>query len=66
MHLGIERFAKTADIHKKILPFFTFYGVLILAMVISAIVSISRPGGWSDLAAVLAGVGGMLFFLFPM
>ncbi len=62
MHLGIERFAKTADIHKKILPFFTFYGVLILAMVISAIVSISRPG-WSDLAAVLAGIGGMLFFV---
>lgn len=62
MHLVIDHFAKTVDINKKVLPFFKIYGVLVLAMAISAITSIARPA-WPDLAAVMAGVGAMLFFV---
>lgn len=60
--LTIDRFAITSEVNKFLLPFFKGYGVLVLAMATSALLCLARPG-WSDLSAILAGIGGMLFFV---
>ena len=62
LHLAIERFAITSELKKSFLPFLKIYGSLALAMAISAMLCLARPA-WSDLAAVLAGIGGTLFFI---
>jgi uncharacterized membrane protein YhhN len=62
IHLTIDRFAASSEINKLLLPFFKGYGILVLAMAISAMLCLARPG-WSDLAAVMAGTGGILFFI---
>ena len=62
IHLLVNRFSQSSSINKAILPFIKGYGALVLAMVISALLCLARPG-WSDLAAVMAGIGGILFFL---
>lgn len=62
LHLTIERFAAASEIKKSLLPFLKIYAALVLAMAISAVLCLARPG-WSDLAGVLAGIGGILFFI---
>ena len=62
LHLAIERFAITSELKKSFLPFLKIYGSLALAMAISAMLCLARPA-WPDLAAVLAGIGGTLFFV---
>mgnify|MGYP001164779671 FL=1 len=62
LHLAIDRFAAVSEIKRSLLPFFKGYGVLVLAMAISAVLCLARPG-WSELAAVFAGIGGILFFV---
>lgn len=62
LHLAVDRFAAASEIKKSLLPFLKGYGVLVLAMAISAVLCLARPG-WSDLAGVLAGIGGILFFV---
>ncbi len=62
IHLLVNRFSQSSSINKAILPFIKGYGALVLAMVISALLCLARPG-WSDWAAVMAGIGGILFFL---
>jgi uncharacterized membrane protein YhhN len=62
IHLVVNRFSESSSINKAILPYLKIYGALVLAMSISAILCLARPR-WSDRAAVMAGVGGMLFFL---
>ena len=62
MHLTVDRFAAVSEIKKSLLPFLKGYGALVLAMAISAVLCLARPG-WSDLAGVLAGIGGILFFV---
>lgn len=62
LHLAVDRFAAASDIKKSLLPFLKGYGALVLAMAISAVLCLARPG-WSDLAGVLAGIGGILFFV---
>lgn len=62
LYLAIDHFAETSDVKRSLLPFFKGYSTLVLAMMISALISIARPG-WSDSAAVMAGTGGILFFV---
>lgn len=62
IHLAIERFAKSSTVSKSLLPFLKSYALLVIAMAISAVICIGRPG-WSDSAAVMAGMGGVLFAL---
>lgn len=62
IHLVVNRFSKSSNVNKAILPFIKGYGALVLAMTISALLCLARPG-WSDSAAVMAGIGGILFFL---
>ncbi len=62
IRLTIDRFAASSEVKKFLLPLFKVYGILVLAMAISAVLCLARPG-WSDLAAVLAGLGGILFFI---
>lgn len=62
LHLAVDRFAAASEIKKSLLPFLKGYGGLVLAMAISAVLCLARPG-WSDLAGVLAGIGGILFFV---
>lgn len=62
IHLLVDRFSKSSSINKAILPFIKGYGALVLAMGISALLCLARPA-WSDRAAVMAGIGGVLFFL---
>lgn len=62
LHLIIERFAVTSEIKRSFLPFLKVYGTLALAMAISAMLCLARPD-WSDQAAVMAGIGGTLFFV---
>lgn len=61
IHLTVDILAKSSSVNKEILPLFKAYGILVLGMAISAVVSIGRPA-WSDMAAVMAGIGGILFF----
>lgn len=62
IHLVLNRFSQSSSINKAILPYLKIYGALVLAMSMSALLCLARPA-WSDLAAVLAGIGGVLFFL---
>lgn len=62
IHLVVNRFSQSSSISKAILPYLKIYGALVLAMGMSALLCLARPA-WSDLAAVLAGIGGVLFFL---
>lgn len=62
IHLLVNRLSESSSINKAILPFIKGYGALVLAMVMSALLCLARPA-WSDLAAVMAGIGGILFFL---
>lgn len=62
IHMLVNRFSSSSSINKAILPFMKGYGALVLAMVISALLCLARPT-WSDRAAVMAGIGGILFFL---
>lgn len=62
MYMTIDRFAVSSEVNKKLLPFFKAYGIVVLAMAISALLCLARPG-WSDQSAVLAGIGGILFFI---
>ena len=62
IHMLVNRFSSSSSINKAILPFMKGYGALVLAMVISALLCLARPA-WSDRAAVMAGIGGILFFL---
>lgn len=62
LHLTVDRFAAASEIKKSLLPFLKGYGALVLAMAISAVLCLARPG-WSDLAGLLAGIGGILFFV---
>lgn len=62
IHLVVNRFSQSSSINKAILPYLKIYGALVLAMSMSALLCLARPA-WSDLAAVLAGIGGVLFFL---
>lgn len=61
IHLLVDRFSESSSINKAILPFIKSYSALVLAMSLSAFLCLARPG-WSNLAAVMAGVGGILFF----
>lgn len=65
IHLAVDRFSRNSSVNKMILPFFKGYAVLVLGMAVSALISLARPG-WSDLAAVMGGMGGVLFFLSDM
>ena len=62
IHLLVNRFSGSSSVNRAILPFMKGYGALVLAMVMSALLCLARPA-WSDWAAVLAGIGGVLFFL---
>jgi len=62
IHLLVNRFSGSSSVNKAILPFMKGYGALLLAMVMSALLCLARPA-WSDWAAVMAGIGGVLFFL---
>ena len=62
IHMLVNRFSGSSSINKAILPFMKGYGALLLAMVMSALLCLARPA-WSDRAAVMAGIGGVLFFL---
>lgn len=62
VHLVVDRFAHSSSVSKTMLPFFKAYGALVLAMSLSALMCLARPA-WSDLAAVMAGIGGILFFI---
>ena len=62
IHMLVNRFSCSSSINKAILPFMKGYGALLLAMVMSALLCLARPA-WSDRAAVMAGIGGVLFFL---
>ena len=62
IHLVVNRVSKSSSVNKAILPFIKGYGALVLAMGMSAMLCLARPG-WSDSAAVMAGIGGILFFL---
>ncbi len=62
MFLTVDRFAASAKVKRSILPFLKGYGILVLTMAISAMLCLARPG-WTELAAVMAGTGGMLFFI---
>jgi len=62
IHLVIKRFSESPNVNQAILPYLKGYGALVLAMSMSALLCLARPG-WSDRAAVMAGVGGILFFL---
>ena len=62
MRLVVNRLSQSSSVNKAILPFIKGYGALVLAMVVSALLCLARPG-WSDWAATMAGIGGILFFL---
>ncbi|NLC29305.1 MAG: lysoplasmalogenase [Chloroflexi bacterium] len=62
LHLTVNRLGQQPRINKAILPFFKGYGTLILGMAISAVLCLARPT-WPDLAAVMAGTGGILFLI---
>jgi len=62
IHLVVNRLSETSSLNKAILPFIKAYGAMVLAMVISAVLCLARPA-WPDRAAVMAGVGGILFFM---
>ncbi len=62
IHAVVNRFSESPNVNKAILPYLKGYGALVLAMSMSALLCLARPG-WSDRAAVMAGVGGILFFL---
>ena len=62
IHLMVNRFSESPNVNQAILPYLKGYGALVLAMSMSALLCLARPG-WSDRAAVMAGVGGILFFL---
>lgn len=62
IRLVVNRFSQSSSVNKAILPFIKGYGALVLAMTMSALLCLARPG-WSDSAAVMAGIGGILFFL---
>ena len=62
IHLVVNRFSESSSVNKAILPFLKSYGALVLAMTISAMLCLARPA-WSERAAVMAGIGGILFFL---
>jgi len=62
IHLVINRFSESPNVNQAILPYLKGYGALVLAMSMSALLCLARPG-WSDRAAVMAGVGGILFLL---
>lgn len=62
IHLVVNRFSESSSVNKAILPFLKSYGALVLAMTISAMLCLARPT-WSERAAVMAGIGGILFFL---
>lgn len=62
IHLVVNRLSQSSNINKAILPFIKGYGALLLAMVMSALLCLARAA-WSDRAAVMAGIGSILFFL---
>lgn len=62
IHLVVNRFAQSSSVNKAILPYLKSYGALVFAMLISALLCLARPA-WPDGAAVMAGIGGILFFL---
>ena len=62
MRLVVNRLSQSSSVNKAILPFIKGYGALVLAMVVSALLCLARPA-WSDWAAAMAGIGGILFFL---
>ena len=62
IHLVVNRFSQSSSINKAILPFIKGYGALVFAMTMSALLCLARPA-WSDWAAVMVGIGGILFFL---
>ncbi len=62
IHKTVNRFSKSSSVNKTILPFMKVYAALVSAMSISALLCFARPG-WSDFGAVMAGFGGILFFL---
>lgn len=61
IHLTLDRFSQTSTLHKSFLPFLKIYGALVLGMAINGLLCLARPD-WSDGAAVMAGIGGVLFF----
>jgi len=61
IHMVVNRFAESASINKAILPYLKGYSALVLAMSISALLCLARPS-WPDGAAVMAAIGGILFF----
>jgi uncharacterized membrane protein YhhN len=60
--LLVNRFSGSSGINKAILPFMKGYGALVLAMCMSALLCLARPA-WPYPAAVMVGIGGILFFL---
>jgi len=62
IHLVVNRFSESPNVNRAILPYLKGYGALVLAMSMSALLCLARPG-WSDRAAVMAAIGGILFFL---
>ena len=62
IHLVVNRFSESSNVNKAILPFMKGYGAMVLAMSMSALLCLARPD-WPDWAAVMAGIGGVLFFL---
>lgn len=62
LHRAVDKLSATSGINKAILPFIKGYGALVSTMAISGVVCLARPG-WSVWAAVLAGVGGVLFLI---
>lgn len=61
IHLALNRFSRRSPLSKSFLPFFKIYAALVLGMAVNALLCLARPG-WSDSAAVMAGIGGILFF----
>jgi len=62
IHRAVDWLSKTSKLNKAILPFFKAYGALVAAMAISGILCLARPA-WHTRAAVMAGIGGLLFFI---
>lgn len=61
IHLALNRFSRTHELNKTLLPFFKIYGALVLGMAVNALLCLARPN-WTESAAVMAGIGGILFF----
>ena len=62
LHLATDRLAANTNLSQRFLWLVKTYSFLVLAMAISAVLCLDRPG-WSDTAALMAGIGGYLFLV---